>query len=73
MEWDTDLAFERARVAYRFVAANFPDEADLEILATYTVAAHAGERAADMEAYEEARREPCWAWRWSGRLSWASS
>jgi hypothetical protein len=54
--WDADLAFERPRVAYRYVAANFLDEADLEVLAPYTAKAHAAERAGDMEAYEEALR-----------------
>jgi hypothetical protein len=34
--WDADRAFERARVAYRYVAANFPESADLEILAPFT-------------------------------------
>ena len=46
--WDADLAFERARIAYRFVAANFPDSADLEVLAPYTAAAHEAERTGDM-------------------------
>ena len=55
--WDTERAFERARVAYRYVAANFPDSADLEILAPYTAAAHEAERAGDMAAYEYALRE----------------
>lgn len=54
--WDTERAFERARLAYRYVAANFPDSADLEVLAPFTAAAHEAERAADMEAYEEALR-----------------
>jgi hypothetical protein len=54
--WDTELAFERARVAYRYVAANFPDSADLEVLAPYTNAAHEAERTGDMEAYEDALR-----------------
>jgi hypothetical protein len=55
--WKPELAFERARVAYRYVAANFPDEADLEVLALYTSAAHEAERAGDWPAYEEALRE----------------
>jgi hypothetical protein len=55
--WDAELAFERARVAYRYVAATFPDEADLEVLAPYTAKAHEAERAGDMEAYEDALRE----------------
>jgi hypothetical protein len=54
--WDGDLAFERARIAYRFVAANFPDSADLEVLAPYTAAAHEAERRADMEGFEAALR-----------------
>jgi len=54
--WDSERAFERARVAYRFVAANFPDEADLEVLAPYTAAAHEAERAGDWPAYEDALR-----------------
>ena len=57
MAWDADLAFERARIAYRYVAANFPDEADLEVLAPYTNAAHEAERAGDMEAFEDALRQ----------------
>jgi hypothetical protein len=55
--WDTELAFERARVAYRYVAANFPDTADLEVLAPYTAKAHEAELAEDMEAFEDALRE----------------
>ena len=55
--WDTELAFERARVAYRYVADNFPDWADLEILAPFTAATYEAERAADMEAFENALRE----------------
>ena len=43
--WDSELGFERARTAYRYVAANFPDSADLEVLAPYTAAAHEAERA----------------------------
>jgi len=57
--WDAELAFERARVAYRYVAATFPDSADLEILAAYTAAAHEAERAGDWPAYEEALHELC--------------
>jgi hypothetical protein len=55
--WKPELAFERARVAYRYVAANFPDSADLEILAPHTAAAHEAERGGDMEAFEDALRE----------------
>jgi hypothetical protein len=55
--WDPDLAFERARTAYRYVAANFPDSADVEVLAPYTAAAHEAERGGDMEAFEDALRE----------------
>jgi hypothetical protein len=55
--WDAELAFERARVAYRYVAANFPESADLEVLASYTAAAHEAERTGDMEAFEDALRE----------------
>jgi hypothetical protein len=56
LAWDPDLAFERARTAYRYVAANFPDTADLEVLAPYTAAAHEAERRADMEGFEAALR-----------------
>jgi hypothetical protein len=56
MAWDAELAFERARMAYRYVAANFPDEADLEVLSPFTAAAHEAERAGDMEAFEDALR-----------------
>ena len=56
MAWDADLAFERARVAYRYVAANFPNSADLEILGPYTAAAHDAERRGDMPAYLDALR-----------------
>jgi hypothetical protein len=55
--WDTELAFERARVAYRYVAANFPESADLEVLAPYTNAAHEAERGEDLVAFEAALRE----------------
>jgi hypothetical protein len=55
--WDAARSFERARVAYRYVAANFPDSADLEVLAPYTAAAHEAERGGDMEAFEDALRE----------------
>jgi len=55
--WDADLAFERARTAYRYVAATFPMEADLEVLAPHTAAAHEAERIGDMEAFEDALRE----------------
>jgi hypothetical protein len=34
--WDADLAFERARVAYGYVAANFPGSAALEVLGPHT-------------------------------------
>ena len=52
--WDADLGFERARIAYRYVSTTFPDEADLEVLAPYTAAAHEAERAGDWLAYEDA-------------------
>jgi hypothetical protein len=55
--WDTELAFERARTAYRYVAANFPESSDLEVLAPYTAAALEAERAEDMESFEDALRE----------------
>ena len=55
--WDAELAFERARVAYAYVVATFPDSADLEVLAPFTNAAHEAERAGDMEAFEDALRE----------------
>lgn len=55
--WDSDLAFERARTAYRYVAATFPDSAALEVLAPHTEAAHEAEGRGDMRAYEEALRE----------------
>jgi hypothetical protein len=57
LAWDADLAFERAKAAYRFVAGNFPDSADLEILEPYTAAAHEAERTGDWPAYENALRE----------------
>jgi len=55
--WDAELALERARIAYRYVAANFPESADLKVLAPYPAKAHEAERAGDMEAYEDALRE----------------
>jgi hypothetical protein len=55
--WDTDLAFERARTAYRYVAANFPDSSDLEVLAPHIEAAHEAQRRGDMPAYLDAFRE----------------
>ncbi len=54
--WDADLAFVRARTAYRYVAATFPESSDLEVLAPYTAAAHEAERDGDMEAFEDALR-----------------
>ena len=55
--WDAELAFERARTAYRYVAANFPDSADLKVLAPNTDAAHEAARRGDMTAYLDALRE----------------
>jgi len=53
--WDPDLAFERARTAYRYVAVNFPDSADLEVQVPHTEAAHeAAARRGDMPAYLDA-------------------
>jgi hypothetical protein len=55
--WDSELAFERARTAYRYVATTFPESADIDVFAPYTSAAHEAERAGDMEAFEDALRE----------------
>jgi hypothetical protein len=67
LAWDSDLAFERARTAYRYVAANFPASADLEILAPHTDAAHEAERAGNWTVYVEALRELCRAARREAR------
>ncbi len=57
--WDTELASERAREAYRYVARMMPKDADLDVLAPHEDAAIAAQRAADRQAYEEALREMC--------------
>ena len=56
--WDTELASERAREAYRYVVARtMPKDADLDVLAPHEDAAIAAQRAQDWPAYEEALRE----------------
>ncbi len=57
LTWDTELASERAREAYRYVARMMPKDANLEVLASHEDAAIAAQRAADWQAYEEALRE----------------
>ena len=42
--WDTELASERAREAYRYVARMMPKDADLDVLAPHEDAAIAGRR-----------------------------
>jgi hypothetical protein len=54
--WDANLAFERARTAYRYVAQHFPSSVDLEV----TRKAPA-EHLADMLLYGEG--VPADAWR----------
>jgi hypothetical protein len=55
--WDTQMASERAREAYRYAARTMPKDADLDVLAPHEDAAIAAQRAGDLQAYEEALRE----------------
>ena len=55
--WDTELASERAREAYRYVARTMPNDANLDVLAPHEDAAIAAQRAGDWRGYEEALRE----------------
>jgi hypothetical protein len=54
--WDTELAFERARVAYRYVTTVYPEGTGYETLDAHTQAAWEAERAGDMVAFEDALR-----------------
>ncbi len=55
--WDRELASQRAREAYRYIAQTMPKDADLDVLARYEDAAIAAQRAGDWQAYENALRE----------------
>jgi hypothetical protein len=55
--WDAERAFERARVAYRFVADVYTKGTGYEPLDAHTAAAHEAERGGNMEAFEDALRD----------------
>ena len=54
--WDTKLASERAREAYRYVAKVYPSDAPLEPLSVHEDAALKAQAAGDFDAYEDALR-----------------
>ena len=54
--WDTKLASERAREAYRYVAHTMPKDANLDVLAPHEDAAIAAQRAGDWQGYVGALR-----------------
>jgi hypothetical protein len=57
--WDTELAAQRAREAYLYVARTFPKDAPLEPLGRADMAVVRAQEARDLQAYEEALREMC--------------
>jgi hypothetical protein len=57
--WDTDLAAEQARMAYRFVSQVYPKDAPLEPLDAAQDAALKVQAAGDSAAFEQALREMC--------------
>jgi len=54
--WDTERAAEKARTAYRYVAAVYPSNNSLEPLDAYQDDALEVQAAADFDAYEDALR-----------------
>jgi hypothetical protein len=57
--WDTELAAELARTAYRYVASTYPKDAPLEPLGRADAAVLRAQERRDWPAYEEALRELC--------------
>ena len=55
--WDTELAAQRARQAYRYVARVYPKDAPLEPLGRADMAVLEAQERRDWPAYEEALRE----------------
>jgi hypothetical protein len=55
--WDTELAAERARTAYRYVARVYPPDAPLEPLGVADRAVLEAQERGDWPAYIEALRE----------------
>ena len=55
--WDTELAAERAREAYRYVARQYPKDAPLEPLGRALRAVLETQERRDWGGYEEALRE----------------
>ena len=55
--WDTELAADLARTAYRYVARVFPKDAPLEALGRADMAVLEAQERGDWPAYEEALRE----------------
>jgi hypothetical protein len=56
---DTELAAQRAREAYRYVARTYPDGAPLEALGRADWGVLEAQERRDWPAYEEALRELC--------------
>jgi hypothetical protein len=66
--WDTELAAQRAREAYRYAAMVYPKGAPLEPLGRADFVVLEAEERRDWQAYEEALRELMrTAWRESRR------
>jgi hypothetical protein len=57
--WDPELAAQRARVAYRYVARTLPKDAPVEAVGRADRAVLEAEERRDWPAYEEALRELC--------------
>jgi hypothetical protein len=57
--WDTELAAERAREAYRYVARVYPKDAPWAPIGRADAAVLRAQARLDWPAYEEALRELC--------------
>jgi hypothetical protein len=57
--WDTELAADRAREAYRYVARVYPKDAPLEPLGRADATVLRAQARLDWPAYEEALRDMC--------------
>jgi hypothetical protein len=55
--WDTQLAADPARAAYRYVARTYPKDAPLEPLGRADMAVLEAQERGDWQGYEEALRE----------------
>jgi hypothetical protein len=53
--WDTELAAQRAREAYRYVARVYPKDAPLEPLGRADMAVLEAQERGDWQGYEEAK------------------